>query len=297
MELDWLQTFAVAAQTLNFHRTASILHVAQPTVSLHIHKLEQNLGLPLFERKGRNVVLSAAGRRYLSHAQAVLKALQDGRDDLLRWQAGYVETLRIGASPLVANTILPRWIQRYTATHPDTQFSILVKDSEEVVENVTFGEVDIGFSRMAVAHGALQCVQLYVDPIIFVGPTRGQDVDGAPRTPSELFAEYPVISRNHPEYWDELLVSLRKMYPDVRTMEISQVHVTLHWIIENMGVSFLPASTVRRELLRGNVAEVYFPDFTLPTTSTYLLLNPSGISPAVQSFADFVQVYMKEREF
>ncbi len=297
MELDWLQTFAVAAETMNFHQTAEILHLAQPTVSLHIHKLEQHLGLKLFERKGRNVVLTAAGRRYLTHARNVLDAYGAGRDDMIRWRQGWEETVRIAVSPLVATTVLPQWIQKYSAAHPATQFSILVRESAAIPDSLVRGESDLGFMRMRTANPQVECVPLYSDPITLVAPADGQDLDGPVRTPAELFADYPVLSHNHPEYWESLLIALRRVYPDVRTMQISQVHVTIHWIGEKMGVSFLPVSTVRRELLRGNLVEVPFRDFALPVATTYLAMSSGGLAPAVASFARFVREYMSNRSF
>jgi LysR family transcriptional repressor of citA len=297
VELDWLQTFVVAAETMNFHQTADILHLAQPTVSLHIHKLEQALGLKLFERKGRNVVLTAAGRRYLTHARNVLDAMDAGREDMLRWRQGWVETVRIAVSPLVATTVLPRWIQKYSADRPATQFSILVRESAAIPDSLIRGESDVGFTRMRAANPHVECIPLYPDPVTLVAPADGQDLDGPLPTPAELFAQYPVITHNHPEYWDPLLLTLRRAYPDVRTMQISQVHVTIHWIGEKLGVSFLPASTVRRELLRGNLIEVPFHDFPLPVATTYLVVSSGGVSPAAASFVRFVREYMSERSF
>lgn len=295
MELDWLQTFVVAAETANFHKAAEILHLAQPTVSLHIQKLEQQLGIALFDRKGRQVRVSAAGRRYLPHAKRVLDTIETSREDMLRWRQGYEETVKIAVSPLVATTFLPRWIQHYSMEYPATEFAILVRESANLLQAVLTGECDLGFSRLAVNHPELDCIALYSDPIVLIAPADGSDFESPPVSASELFAEYPVFTHNHPEYWDALTVSLRRLYPDVRTMRISQVHVTIHWIVEKMGVSFLPASTVRRELLRGTVVEVPFHDFALPVAATYLLIR-SGVTPmAVRTFSEYVQNYMHER--
>jgi LysR family transcriptional regulator, repressor for citA len=295
VELDWLQTFVVAAETANFHKAAEILHLAQPTVSLHIQKLEQQLGIALFERKGRQVRVSAAGRRYLSHARQVLDALETSREDMLRWRQGYEETVKIAVSPLVATTLLPRWIQHYSKEHPTTEFAVLVRESADLLQAVLGGECDLGFSRLAVKHPEVECVALYSDPIVLAAPADGRDFESPPVSVSELFAEYPVFTHNHPEYWDALTVSLRRSYPAVRTMRISQVHVTIHWIVEKMGVSFLPASTVQRELLRGTVVEVPFDDFPLPVAATYLLIRSGDMPVAVRTFSEYVQNYMNER--
>jgi len=296
MELNWLQTFVTAAERRNFRETAEQLHMAQPTVTLHIQKLERALGVELFDRRGRGVQLSAAGERFFRPAQAILQAVEAGRADLSRWRQGYSDRIRIAVSPLVATTVLPRWIQTYRMTHPDTEFSVLVRESDQVLDSLVRGESDLGFSRRLVHHPHVKCSTLYEDPIVLFGPADGVDPDGPVTTVDEWFDSYPVLTHNHPEYWDGLLVSLRRHYPGVRLMQVSQVYVTLHWITEKMGISFLPASTVQRELLRGTVREVAFPDFELPVAHTYLV-QPNRAPDSVREFAGFVEAYMRERTF
>ncbi|GMA50581.1 HTH-type transcriptional regulator CitR [Alicyclobacillus contaminans] len=295
--LDWLQTFVVAAETENFRQTAELLHLAQPTVTLHIQKLEQQLGMSLFERVGRQVRLSPAGRQFLPHALAVVRHWRDGRAQLHRWRAGYDTTVVVGTSPLIATTYLPRWIQQASRRNPRIQFSIRVRESADLLSDVLSGACDIAFTRLPVAHAQVQCLPLYDDPLLFIVPADGADLDGPAQSPEDWLADHPVLTHNHPGYWDALVPALQRFYPDVRTLPVSQVHVTIHWIVERMGVSFLPASTVQRELLRGTVAEVPFSAFALPKVATYLLLRTGALSPAVSAFAEEVQAYMRIRKF
>lgn len=297
MELDWLQTFVIAADTENFRATAEALHLAQPTVSLHVQKLEQHLSVQLFERTGRTVRLSPAGQRYLMHARRLLTVYQDGREDMLRWRQGYEESVTIAVSPLIATTVLPRWIQRYTETHPAVQFSVQVTESGAIESTVLSGHCDLGLTRLQLSHAHIECLPLYADPIVMVAPADAPDWDGPALVAADLLQQYPVLTHNHPEYWDSLLPALRKYIPYTRTMQVSQVHVTIQWIVDKLGVSFLPASTVQRDLLRGTLAEVPFDSFPLPVAHSYIVRNKVESSKSAQSFAAFVQEYMREREF
>lgn len=292
-----MTTFVVAAEEENFRRTADRLHIAQPTVTLHIQKLEQTWGLALFERTGRHVKLSAGGRRLLPYARRLLGMYQASREEMARWQQGYEEQVTIAASPLVASTVLPTWIRRFTAAHPTTEFSIQVKESETILQHLLQHACDLGLTRLEVQHPDVTSIRLYSDPIVMVAPSDVQDLEGPPPDPAELISTYPVLTHNHPDYWDSLVVTLRKRYPQIRTMQVSQVHVAIHWIVEKAGVSFLPASTVRRELMRGTISEVQVPDLTLPVTHTYLLMNRGETTQSADAFADFVQGYMRERSF
>ncbi|SFV00218.1 LysR family transcriptional regulator [Alicyclobacillus macrosporangiidus] len=296
MDLQWLRTFVTAAQTGNFSRTAERLHLAQPTVSVHIQKLEQTLGVALFERTGRSVQLTPAGRRYLNHARAMVEADDAAREDLFRWQQGYAHTVRVAASPLVATTVLPDCIRRFTRDRPDVEFAIQVMESVDIAQAVMEGLCDFGLSRQGVEHPHLVAEALYADPVVFIAPADVGDVDGVLPAVDELLEAYPVLTHNHPEYWDDLLLRLRQFHP-LRTLRVSQVHVTVQWVVERLGVSFLPASTVRRELLRGTVLEVPFPHFALPVAHTRLVCMPGALRGVAAEFAEHVRAYCRARTF
>ncbi|CAB1128838.1 transcriptional regulator CitR (LysR family) [Candidatus Hydrogenisulfobacillus filiaventi] len=269
MDLDWVQTFLVAAQEENFHRAAARLNLAQPTVTQQIRKLEQHLGMSLFERRGRRVVLTQAGRRFLGHARTLLDTFESGLDDLIRWHQGYRQRLGIAVSPLVATTVLPRWIRRFGAQHPQVEFDIQVMESRDILDSVLRQEAAVGLSRQAVRHAHAVCWPLYPDPVMLVAPPGSRE---AYPDLAALLQHLPVLSDNHPEYWDGILLSLRRRYPMVRSMRVTQVHVTIHWIQEGLGVSFLPASTVRTAIERRQLAVFPVPeDLPLPVAHTYLV--------------------------
>ncbi|MHB1955706.1 MAG: LysR family transcriptional regulator, partial [Sulfobacillus sp.] len=186
MDIDWIQTFVMAAEEGNFHRAAERLHLAQPTVSLHVQKLESLWGVTLFERVGRNVQLSRAGHRFLVHARRLLEDYVCSLEDMARWQQGYETTLRIFASPVVATTLLPRWIQGFGRLLPSVEFSVQVVDSEQILPAVLQQIADLGFSRLGVAHPQVSCVKLYEDPVVLIAPRDEFDFEGPVREVRDL---------------------------------------------------------------------------------------------------------------
>lgn len=294
MDIDWIQTFVVAAEEGNFHRAAERLHVAQPTVSLHIQKLESIWGTVLFERVGRGVQLSRAGHRFLVHAKRLLLDYVSSLEDMARWQQGYETTLRIVTSPVVATTWLPRWIQGFGDWQPTVEFSVQVVDSEQIGPSVLRQEADLGFSRCSLAHPQVSCAKLYEDPVVLIAPRDEFDFDGPVRTISDLLRQYPLFTHHHPEYWGELLLNLRSMHPVIRTIQVNQGAVALEWVAEKLGVSFFSLSTVRKSLLRGSVEQIPFTTFPLPTTYTYLVMPVRPTSLALQ-FTKYIQKFVEER--
>jgi LysR family transcriptional regulator, repressor for citA len=295
MDMQWLQTFVTAAREGNFHRTAEKLHLAQPTVSLHVQKLEHALGSLLFDRIGKTIQLNAAGYRFLPHAEELLQKYTVGVEDIARLVQGYQETLSVAASPLVATTLLPRWIQGFQKLHPNVDYSIQVVESEPVIQRVLSRQADLGLGRIPFQHPQFVCDRLYDDPIVMVAPAQGSDHDAPLQSGHDWLSRSTLFTNNHPGYWEDLLPALRRLCPGLRSMRVSLVHVSLHWIQEGMGVSFLPLSTVRREFLRGRMEEVPFPYLPLPVAATYLIRHRASLTPIAAEFALFISTYMAER--
>lgn len=148
-------------------------------------------------------------------------------EDMTRWQQGYETTLRISASPVVATTWLPRWIQQFGRWHPSVGFTVQVVDSEQIFPAVLQQEADLGFSRLGPAHPQVNCVKLYEDPVVLNAPRDEFDLDGPARTVPDLLRQYPLFTHHHPGYWDELLTRLRTAIPEMRTIQVSQGYVAL----------------------------------------------------------------------
>lgn len=290
MDLRILRTFTVAARLQNFHRAAERLYLAQPTVTAHIRQLEAELGYPLFERTGRRVRLTPAGERFLPHAEQVLADYDAGLQDLVKWGQGYRSRLALGASQLIARSVLPRVVKRYTERHPDVEVSVTVLSSREVGPAVEKGRVNIGLSRQPPGERGLTALPLYEDQVILVAPPDAGDLDSPPPDWGELLEQQRLLTHNHPLYWDDLLLDLRNRNLRIRTMAVTQVDITKRFIEEGLGISFLPISTVWRELAEGRLMEVPTPGLQLPVARTYLVYAPDrATSETARSFITLIK--------
>lgn len=284
MDLDIIRTFTVASRLLNFRRTAQKLYISQPTVTAHIQKLEETLNCELFRRDGRGVRLTAAGKRFLPDAISILEKYDSSVASLTQWLKGRSSTLNIAASPLVARSILPRAINRFASTHPDIEFRVDIVDSTDIVSMVIDGQAHLGLSRIPHSEPGVNVSTLFLDPVFLIAGPDTADSDW-----KDLLARNTLLIENHPEYWDELLIelSIRELYP--RTLVVTDVDITKHFIAENVGLSFLPRSAVWKELLQGSLVQVETPELPLPTTATYVV-EPSGATIMVEQVKAFLDL-------
>ncbi|TWT24923.1 LysR family transcriptional regulator [Planomicrobium sp. CPCC 101110] len=277
MELAWLKTFVDAAETLNFRKTAERLLMSQPNVTVHIRLLEANLGVLLFKRSKNRVMLTEAGKRFKRDAEKILAQMDESVADLLAFAQGYRNTWTLAISPLMAETILPYILKSFTRDHPDVELVIRIEESERIEELVEAGEVSAGISALPAVRRNILHEAVYDDPILFVLPRDAYDDETGPAVSAEaaLRTSY-LFTHHHPVFWEELLVKLRIRVPGIRTMKVTQAYIAKRFIQEGLGVSFLPRSMVRREMIEGRLMDAHFDLFPLPVVSIYMLAKEMG---------------------
>lgn len=268
MDLKLLRTFVTAAELENFHQTAERLYLTQPTVTTHIRQLEQALGFQLFDRIGKRVRLTPAGHRFLPHARRVLETYEQAIHDMTAWWQGFDTRLQLVASPLVATSVLPGLLKRFTMEHPNVEVMILTAVSPEIGQTVASGAAQVGLSRAPSVHPDTTSTILYEDPVLLVASPAHAEA----RNWHDLLSSQLLLTGNHPMYWDALLLALSERQPHLRTLAVDRVDITKRMLEEGLGVSFLPQSSVMRELAEGRLVSIPVADMTLPLAATYLVL-------------------------
>ncbi|WP_261132318.1 LysR family transcriptional regulator [Bacillus sp. Marseille-Q3570] len=290
MQIRWLQTFVIAAKYENYRVASEKLYISQPTITVHIHHLEEELGCKLFKKNGRNISLTESGKHYLPFAHAMLRSFNDGLESLSSWQQGYERKLTLAVSPLIAASILSYIVKEFMNEHPHIEVGIQVAESNEISSLVYEQKADLGISRTSAIHPGLHCVTLYEDPVITVAAHDGGDSETSPPIElHELLRHGMLLTHNHPLYWDDLISRVRMLEPTVRTMVVTQVNVAKRFIEEGIGFSFLPRSSVNRELLEGRILEIHTDALQLPIAHTYLIQKDTN--EEIQQFIGFINRY------
>lgn len=142
MELHQLRYFVAAAEYGNVSRAAEHCYVAQPSLSQQLQKLECLLGVKLFDRIGRGIAITDAGRALLPRARQILANVRDTEANLKREAAGCQGTLVVGAIPTMAPYLLPPALRMFRSKYPDCQISVCEDLTERLVESLANNEID-----------------------------------------------------------------------------------------------------------------------------------------------------------
>jgi DNA-binding transcriptional LysR family regulator len=144
ISLDRLRTLVAIADHGSFAAAAQLLHLAPPTVSLHIAELESRIGAPLLSRKRGNVRPSAVGEVLVERARRLLAEVESTLDDVSRQVQGLAGRVRLGASTGAIAHLLPQAVARIREHHPDIDVQIAVLTSQETLARLAQGTLDVG---------------------------------------------------------------------------------------------------------------------------------------------------------
>jgi DNA-binding transcriptional LysR family regulator len=170
MEMHQLTYFESVSRHLHFTRAAQELHVAQPSVSQQIRKLEHELGAPLFHRMKRHVTLTEAGKTFLPHARAVLQRLEEARLEVQELSGLRRGTLAVGAPPSVGTHLLPRALAAFSHRHPGITLTFREAGSRTLVSLLEEGELDMAVVIQPVRHPALHTQPLIEEELLLAVP-------------------------------------------------------------------------------------------------------------------------------
>lgn len=150
MDLQQLRYVVALSKELNFVRAAQKSHVTQPTLSQQVKKLEEELGVPLFERSSKHVRLTAAGEKFLPSALSVLATLDKGVRDLREDSGDVMGEIRISAIPTLGPYVLPQIITQLRRKAPKLKLHIYEETTSVLVESLKSGKVDLGLLALPV---------------------------------------------------------------------------------------------------------------------------------------------------
>lgn len=171
MRIDALQALVAVAELESFQAAGARLHLSQPAVSKRIATLETELGYRLFDRVGRTIGLTEAGRAYLPHARETLAALADGHRALDNLADRVEGTLELAVSHHVGLHRMPEVLRAFIARYPDVAPQIEFADSEEASQRVLNGESELALITLPVKpHPTLIGRTIWPDPLaIYAG--------------------------------------------------------------------------------------------------------------------------------
>ncbi len=261
MDLLQIKYFQTVARMQHMTRAAGVLQIAQPALSATIAKLEEDLGVPLFNRTGRNIVLNEYGKAFLKRADRALKEIEEGRreiSDLSGSEMGFVSFASTSMNQEFCN-----FIGDFARLHPKVNFHITQLGDDKVkLHLLETDEIDFAFLNTITEHPNISTVNLAEEDIFLAVSPSHHLANHRTVSFQEMKGEAFIglkANFSQREFCDELC---RKngFVPNI-ICECSESTAAINLVAAGLGVSFLPCSDDEKKELPVTLLEIEGTDF------------------------------------
>ncbi len=290
MNFSQLKAFLAVAQDRSFSRAAERLYLTQPAISKQIQALEEGLGMRLFDRVGRSVILTEAGNILRDHAHIAFQTLEEARetiDQLRGLQRGH---LRISAASTIGTYMLPQPLGELKAQFPGIEISLEITNKARVVQQVLNHEVELGFVGPPVEPAELEREEYLLDELVLIMAPTHRLAHAESVAVTQLAQEIFILREQGSgtrEIMEEELARVRVSLK--KAMELGSTEAIKQAVAANLGVSIVSKFAISLEILQGRLAVARLRELDLRRQLYIVHHSGRTLSPAAREFCSLLR--------
>jgi len=296
IDLDQLRIFHAVCEARSFTRAAQAVHLTQPGISKHIRQLEEHYGLPMFDRLGRRVELTAAGAELYQATRRIMQAVGDADRRIADLQGLRSGTVALGTSFLIGVYTLPQRLAAFRNLHPEITVTLEIALSKKIFARVLDGKMDLGLVTYKIEDPHLELHEFMRDELVAIAPPGHRWAHRRRVHPRELAGETLLMAARGAGTRAVLEERLARMgITPSAVLEFGNLEGVKRAVEAGLGVSVQARSCVEREIAAGYLvmARLAEMDTTLPS---YLVRRRDRhLSNAARAFAELMGVKMGQR--
>lgn len=284
MESRNLITFLKVAETKNFSKAASLLGYSQSAVTAQIHQLEAELGVRVFDRLGKTIALTEAGRTYLTYAQQIL-ALEETAKHSVQTSPVMSGDVRIGIAESLCICFLPNILHDYRSQYPEVNLIIKPAYPRTMFQQLQNNDLDLVYTldRQFQRNDLISPRQL-AEPIHFIAPAGHPLTKESSVTIDALLNESFILTDCGISYRDELdhrlAVHNKKIQP---FLEVGNTDVICQLVAKGVGLSFVPSYAAAPYVNNGSISFLKIDDFQIYMFRQFIYHKDKWLTPPIEA--------------
>ena len=286
MEIRNIKTFIKAAETGNFTKTAEELGYSQGTVTLQIKQLEDELGVPLFNRTGKRIELSEKGREFMNYAYSIVKTEAEARS-AMEEKSEIKGMLTVGMIESVASFYYKEIIEQFVKTYPEAKLIVKIATTVELMDMLKKGMLDvIVIYDRQVQSDNWECPVKIKEPLLFfAGNSNG--FSGKHVQLAELSRENFILTEKGCTYRKVIDDYIEARDIDLNwNLDIGDTMAIIDFVSKDIGISLLPEYCISEFLEKGSISEIYVDDFEAELYLQVIYDRRKWMSPVKEAFID-----------
>jgi LysR family transcriptional regulator, hydrogen peroxide-inducible genes activator len=288
MELHQLRYFCAVAETGSFSRAAENSHVAQPSLSQQILKLEDELGARLFDRLSRSVRLTEVGKAFLPRARAVLRELEAAKGDVVESKDSVAGSLTVGVIPTIAPYFLAPKLSSFTRQFPQARVTVVEEITPVLLERLRASTVDVAILALPIRGHEFDTFSLLTERLFAALPKKHALAGRRWLTLKDLRKEPFLLLRDGHCFRDTAVAACdrARVSPQV-IFESGQFSSILSMVSTGMGVSIVPEMAIEKD---GRCRYVRIADEEATRTIGATVLRGRSLTRLHQAFLEYLRL-------
>jgi len=294
MELRQLKTFQTVARLLNFNRAAEILNYSQSAVSAQIKLLEEELGVPLFDRLGKSVRLTEAGHMLVQYSQKMLDIEQETLAKVAGWEEPYGSiSIRIPQS--IGTYLLPSVLSEFQTQFPKVGLDISSCAYHSLQHELKAGLIDVAFLLAdSIPFSELKAELLRIEPLVIVSSPDHPLAKQSAIHIRDLAGQSILLPKHDCSYkmlFEQILTE--EKVDSATFMELNSIEAIKQCVIKGIGVTMIPMMSVAQEIAQQKLKILPWSEEKLETAILMIWHKDKWLSPTLQAFMDTVKKVMQ----
>ena len=286
MEIRNIKTFIRAAETGNFTKTADELGYSQGTVTLQIKQLEDELGVPLFNRTGKRVELSEKGREFMNYAYSIVKTEAEALS-AMEEKSEIKGMLTVGMIESVASFYYKEIIEQFVKKYPEAKLIVKIATTVELMDMLKKGMLDvIVIYDRQIKSDNWECPVKIREPLLFFAGN-SNSFSGKHVQLAELDRENFILTEKGCTYRKVIDDFIEARDIELNwNLDIGDTMAIIDFVSKGMGISLLPEYCISEYLKQGSISEIYVDDFEAELYLQVIYDRRKWMSPVKAAFID-----------
>lgn len=248
MEFHQLRYVCAVAETGSFSRAAERCKIAQPSLSQQVLKLEEDLGAKLFDRLGRSIRITEAGRAFLPYARSILEQMESARLSVADKNVDVRGSVAVGAIPTIAPYLMPRYAAAFAKKYPDAKLRIVEETTPLLVEALRDLSIDVVILALPLRHKDLVFFPIRTEPLFAALPKDDPRAAAESLALKNLRGESFVMLRDGHCFRDLSIATCThaRITPNI-AFESDQFSSVLGMVAAGVGISLVPEMAIDRD--------------------------------------------------
>lgn len=258
MDFRKLEAFCKVYELKSFSKAGLELQLSQPTISAHVANLEEELGVPLFDRLGRTVMATQAGEVLYRGAKQVFQQVGRINSEIGLLRDMVVGDLLLGGSTIPANYILPPLLKQFLAMYPSLRVHMTIGDTDAIIRQVGQGRLELGIVGSQPEQQGISATPLHHDELVMVAAPALLEGRDEPKTLRDL-RSWPWIFRQRGSgtrrYLETMLKAAAITIGDLKvSLWVESTEAAIQCTLAGLGVSVVSRLAAQPHLDRGELA-------------------------------------------